>query len=497
MSSRLAAGLAVALAVVLAAPPAAAADLRALPTGGDLAAPFLVSDLTDLQEESHISVASDGAAIAAGWETDDRHADASPDDERLEFCEASFLVAGRWSNPFPVSVVGGVVTEGHFLRTAAADGHFLFTCLLVETNGFVVSVVLDNATFPARSFVVEAEAGAVLGRPSAAGLAGRDFVAAISHGGSHAPPAGDAALVFPLPAADGPVGAPEVAWSGGDRTLGDTVLVNASGRLALVVEYANTSDGPSQVGVSFRAGPDDWGPLLPLTGAAADRFNRQVSVFAGGGRLLLAFERQRAPESLFSEVAFVEVGAAGEVVRDTTVSPPSSGASHAAPSVTVFQGRATVAWETDDDSLSPGGRLASFYRTVDGAALGPVTALSPPGDAGTNGPPRLVTDGPRLFGLWVSDSPALADGPDLDIVGRYIGGDFDRDGLLDAVDETPAGPPPGGGGAGPETPEPAPAGAVPFTAAAVAGAAGVGFGVAAALLPKRRRPRPSRRPPSA
>ncbi len=472
--------------------PPAAGDARSLPTGGDLHAPFLVSDRTDLQEESHLAAVSDGTAVLAAWEVDGRHLQAAPSEQRLEFCEASFLGASRWSNPFPVSVVEGAVVEGHFLRAAPAQGHFLTTCLHPATNGFIVSVVPDGATFPSRSYLAAPPAGQVYSRATAAAVGAADFAAAFTRDPAFAPPGGQAALVFPLPEGSGPLGAPEVAWSGAGWTLIDTFLVNVSGRLGLLVEYSEAPEGPSQIGIILREGPSAWGPLLPLTAGAADRYHRQVNAASFGGRTVVTFERQRTAQTQASEVVFLEVGAQGSATREVTVSPALTAASHDTPSVSMFEGRATVAWETNDDGLSPGGALASFYRAVDGAQMGPILPLSPAGSPGVNGPPRLVSDGPRLFGLWITNGTGLADGPDLDVVGRYLGDDFDGDGVPDADDPTPAGehptdgPPDGGVRA---------AQPLPLEPVALAAAVGAGLGLAAGAMPGgRRRARAPPRP---
>jgi len=207
------------------------------------------------------------------------------------------------------------------------------------------------------------------------------------------------------------------------------------------------------------------------------RLNADVAVL--GTRAFAVFERQRQVESSLAIIVLSELFENGST-RELTVSPSRGSHSHLMPDLALMGDRAFVSWETNDDSLGLGSDVDAYYRGVNltNWTLGPIRPLNPPDENATDGDAAVASDGSRLFGLWITDSPAYTDGLEDDVVARYLEGDFDLDGLEDAVDPDPerAAVPPAPGGAPPS---------VGFTGAAAV--AGVATAASLLLLRARRR----------
>jgi hypothetical protein len=421
-----------ALALALAALPPAAAE-TAPAVGDPRGAVFRLSDDLDLCEEARVRLAASGSGLMAVWESDHDRALYPQSRGKAEIGWGAQFDGRAWSEPFVASYAAGGASQAHRGSVAGAHDHYL-TAYNLEQGGVGAARFRPGAALPEASWSF-GRIDYVTARPSPAEVAGTDFAAVVSTDPAAAGAGKWAAVALALgpgaAAAEGRI----ADFSPG--VLVDVLLFNWSGSLAAVLEVEPEPAGPHALLLAV-LGEGGWAAPVPVEGAAGALSSAAAAVAVEGGRAILAYERQRAPEAAAASIV-VAVLARNGSTREVVATPRGGSHTHGVASIAAMGGRTFVAWVTDDDALGGGGDVDAYYREVDPAAgaLGPVRPLNPPDGNASDGDAAIASDGRRLFGAWVTDNPAYTDGLDPDVVARYLEGDYDLDGLLDEDDPDP------------------------------------------------------------
>lgn len=454
----------------------APAVLSAPETQDPRAAVVRLSERFDMCHDSHVRLVAAGGTLLATWESDQAPAIYPESASKMEMGWGARWDGANWSDAFGASYWQGATVEAHFGRSAAGADHFLIAYNLRPGSVGIVRFPLKGAA-PEADWVLAPHEGFVVQRPVPALVGDRDVVSVVTNDDRFAPPGLRAAVLLNLTAGQPLAG--EVIATFPTLALIDALVFNWSGTPAVLLEVEPVQLAPHELLLTTR-GATGWSAPVRVAGASGALSSTAADVLVVAGRAFLAYERQRALESTSRGIVLAELWANGST-REVAASPPSSTHSHLSPDMAAMGGRVFVSWTTDDDSLGLGADVDSYYRGLDLATwtLGPTRPLNPPDENASDGDAAIASDGARLFAAWVTWNPTYLDGRDPDVVARYLEGDFDLDGLDDAVDPEPVGgaPPPPPSGPGP-LPGPAVAGA-----AAVAGA---GASLSAAFLYRRR-----------
>ena len=437
---------------------------------------YRLSERLDMCRDAHVQLVASGRTILATWESDQAPQFYPESASKMEMGWGATWDGGNWSTAFGTSYVEGATVEAHFGRSAAGADHFLVAYNLRPGSVNFVRFPLEGPA-PEGAWTFEPHEGFVVQRPAPAVLGDRDVAVVVTNDDRFAPPGERAAVLLNLTRGLAPQG--EVIARFPTLALVDARVFNWSGALAAILEVEPEQLAPHELLLTLR-GTAGWSQPVKVAGAAGGLSGTTADVLVAGDRAFLAYERQRTPESTAKGIVIAEISTNGST-REVAVSPPSLSHSHLSPDLAAMGGRVFVSWATDDDSLGLGGDVDAYYRSLDLGSwtLGPTRPLNPPDENSTDGDAAIASDGARLFGAWVTGNPAYLDGLEPDVVARYLEGDFDLDGLDDAVDPDPAGsssPPP----QTPSGPSPAP------VAAGAALAAGAAAGVSAAALYLRR-----------
>jgi len=455
--------------------PLVVAPFGASSSPGMIGAVVRLSDRFDMSHDAHVDLVASGSSLLATWESDRAEAIYPESALRLEMGWGARFDGANWSPAFGTSYVGGATVEAHFGRSAAGPGHFLVAYNLFP-NGFTVVRFGLGGELPEATWLFEPREGSVAQRPAPAVVGGRDVAAVVTNDPRFAPPGLRAAVMVNLTAGHAIEG--EVIATFPTLALVDARVFELGGAPAALLEVEPEQASPHELLLSVRRAGGWTAPVrVQVALEGLSRLNADVAVL--GTRAFAVFERQRQVESSLAIIVLSELFENGST-RELTVSPSRGSHSHLMPDLALMGDRAFVSWETNDDSLGLGSDVDAYYRGVNltNWTLGPIRPLNPPDENATDGDAAVASDGSRLFGLWITDSPAYTDGLEDDVVARYLEGDFDLDGLEDAVDPDPerAAVPPAPGGAPPS---------VGFTGAAAV--AGVATAASLLLLRARRR----------
>jgi len=127
------------------------------------------------------------------------------------------------------------------------------------------------------------------------------------------------------------------------------------------------------------------------------------------------------------------------------VSPSGKDSGNVVPNAEVFRDKLYIGWATGDDGISIGTDLDVVIRDFDGERFGDIVGLSPsdthvylnPSDDGSVD--LFIFQG-NLYAIFDSIFSPVTDGPNKDVILRYVGYDADGDGTDDNVDAFPLDP---------------------------------------------------------
>ncbi len=127
------------------------------------------------------------------------------------------------------------------------------------------------------------------------------------------------------------------------------------------------------------------------------------------------------------------------------INPSGNDAGNVVPSALTFRDDLYIAWATSDDGITLGTDMDVVIRNFDGERFGEIAVLSP-SDTHVNDRPSddgsvdlFVFEG-NLYAVFDSIFSPVTDGPNKDILLRYVGYDHDGDGTDDASDAFPKDP---------------------------------------------------------
>jgi hypothetical protein len=127
------------------------------------------------------------------------------------------------------------------------------------------------------------------------------------------------------------------------------------------------------------------------------------------------------------------------------VNPPGRNTGNVVPHAISFRDDLYIAWSTGDDGISIGTDLDVVMREFDGQRFGDIVPLSPddthvnqnPSDDGSVS--LAIFEG-NLYAVFDAIFSPVTDGPNKDVLFRYIGYDLDGDDHDDGVDAFPRDP---------------------------------------------------------
>ncbi|MCK4970966.1 MAG: hypothetical protein KAS77_10570, partial [Thermoplasmata archaeon] len=127
------------------------------------------------------------------------------------------------------------------------------------------------------------------------------------------------------------------------------------------------------------------------------------------------------------------------------INPPGNDHGNVVPTAVTFRDDLYIAWATSDDGITLGTDLDVVIRNFDGERFGEIVVLSPsdtnvehnPSDDGSVD--LFVFEG-NLYAVFDAIFSPVTDGPNKDVILRYVGYDHDGDGTDDVFDAFPKDP---------------------------------------------------------
>ncbi len=189
-----------------------------------------------------------------------------------------------------------------------------------------------------------------------------------------------------------------------------------------------------------------WGLQTEGLGNGPGRNEKKVSMMDWNGTPVLLWQSDgiNLRGQVYSDVMLM-LYRDGEWGAPLLVSPTGRDSGNVVPTGEIFRDLLYIAWATGDDGISIGEDLDVVVRDFDGERFGDVVGLSPsdthvddnPSDDGSVD--LFVFQG-NLYAVFDSIFSPITDGPNKDVVLRYVGYDADADGTDDAEDAFPLDP---------------------------------------------------------
>jgi len=244
---------------------------------------------------------------------------------------------------------------------------------------------------------------------------------------------------------DGTTWGPELPVSQGERGPDTEASILSVGGVLHVAWMHDDPDHPGNADIH-------WSRLLPNgtfsapttdLGYGAERNDKKPKLAVWGERTALVWQSDGIDQrgKLYGDIVLrtFEGGAWGAAVQ---VTPVGRSAFNTNPAATQLGGRLYIAWGSNDDAYAVGDDVDVVMRDYDGERMGGIVLLSPvdtkvgetsPDDGSVD----LVNYRGLLYAAWDAIYSSAADGPEKDILFRYVGYDLDGDGHDDQEDAFP------------------------------------------------------------
>ncbi len=186
-----------------------------------------------------------------------------------------------------------------------------------------------------------------------------------------------------------------------------------------------------------------WSEMTERLGGGDDRNDKKTNLVDWNGTPVLLWQSDGI--SLQGQVysdAMLSVWQGDRWGPARVINPLGRDAGNVVPTAIPFRERLYIAWATSDDGITVGTDLDVVIRDFDGERFGPIVSLSPydtyvndnPSDDGSV---SLVVYRGNLYAVFDSIFSPVTDGPNKDVLLRYVGYDLDSDGHDDAFDAFP------------------------------------------------------------
>jgi hypothetical protein len=189
-----------------------------------------------------------------------------------------------------------------------------------------------------------------------------------------------------------------------------------------------------------------WGEMTDGLGLGPSRNDKKVSLVDWNGTPVLLWQSDgiNLRGQVYSDVALSVMGE-DRWGPALVINPSGQDAGNVVPNAAVLDDRLYIAWATSDDGITLGKDLDVVMRDFDGQRFGDIVVLSPsdshvdenPSDDGSV---DLFVLGGNLYAVFDAIFSPVTDGPNKDIVLRYVGYDLDGDGTVDVSDAFPQDP---------------------------------------------------------
>jgi hypothetical protein len=205
---------------------------------------------------------------------------------------------------------------------------------------------------------------------------------------------------------------------------------------------------PGNADIHHRVMDEDgqWGEVVDGLGAGPDRNEKKVKLFDWNGTPVMLWQSDgiNTRGQVYSDVMLMLLQD-GEWGTPRLVSPPGKDSGNVVPTAEVFRDRLYIAWATGDDGITTGSDLDVVLRDFDGERFGDIVTISPvdthvdenPSDDGSV---DLFIYGGNLYAVFDAIFSPVTDGPNKDVLLRYVGYDMDADGVDDTEDAFPLDP---------------------------------------------------------
>jgi len=406
-------------------------------------------------ETPHLAVLGDD--LVACWESDYTHwagsgGEPPVEDPLNEDAQVRILHNGTWGPIFNVST-DGLSANGyaHHTRMAVHDGRlyvFWNSHSLSPDDSFsVVMRAYDPATgtWGAAARIVDTPPNGLDAGGSGASHDGRLWVAwqSVRRDANNTTVPGGIEIMARW--FDGATWGPEMPVSQGEPGPDTEPSILSVGGVLHVAWMHDDPERPGNADVH-------WSRLLPNgsfsapttdLGYGAERNDKKPKLVAWDGRAALLWQSDGIDMrgQLYGDIVLraFDGGAWGAAVQ---VTPVGRYASNTNPAAAELGGRLYIAWSSNDDAYAVGSDADAVMRDYDGERLGSIVLLSPvdmkvgetsPDDGSVD----LVAHKGRLYAAWDAIHSTVADGPEKDILFRYVGYDLDADGHDDQQDAFP------------------------------------------------------------
>jgi hypothetical protein len=189
-----------------------------------------------------------------------------------------------------------------------------------------------------------------------------------------------------------------------------------------------------------------WSEVTHGLGNGPDRGDKKVKLFDWNGAVGMVWQSDGISQrgNIFSDV-MLNLQENGEWGPARVVSVQDREKGNTNPDPIIFRDMLYIAWTTTDDGITTGTDRDVVMRDFDGERFGDIVGLSPvdtqmgPNQSDEGSVELAVFDG-NIYAVFDAIYSPLTDGPNKDILFRYVGYDLDGDGHDDLVDEFPRDP---------------------------------------------------------
>ncbi len=190
----------------------------------------------------------------------------------------------------------------------------------------------------------------------------------------------------------------------------------------------------------------DWGDVTEELGNGLDRNEKKVKLVDWNGTPALVWQSDgiNLRGQVYSDVMLM-LHEDGNWGPPLLVSPPGKDTGNVVPHAVVFRDSLFIGWATGDDGISTGTDLDVVIRDFDGERFGDIVGLSPvdtsqDANPSDDGSVELFVYQGNLWAVFDAIFSPITDGPNKDVLLRYVGYDADGDGVDDAEDAFPLDP---------------------------------------------------------